>query len=211
MMPVEMLNIGRAPTNTLVVPHQKISSKHCVVKKNAEGEFIVEDLGSTNGTFVNNKRILQTLLKAGDELKLADFTIDLNVIFAIFGLKPIPENLNYDEIKKQESVHLEFIKLKKVYENYISQKKKIMAGSSIASTGLRAGLSLIPVVGNALGIMASGVTNTTQTKMIELDEKFKSEYVCPVCYRFLGQEPYENLTRRGSCLFCKSNWKNPLI
>lgn len=210
-MPVEVLNIGRAQSNTLVVPHQKISSKHCIVRKIADNEFIVEDLGSTNGTFVNGKRILQTLLKPEDELKLADIKIDLKLLFSIFQLKPFQGNLNYEDVKKQESVHLEFLKLKKVYENYISHKKKIMAGSSIASTGLRAGLSLIPVVGNALGIMASGVTNTTQTKMIELDEKFKSEYVCPVCFRFLGQEPYENLSRRGTCLFCKSSWKNPLI
>lgn len=210
-MPIETLNIGRAQGNTLVIPHQKISSKHCVIKKVSDVEFIIEDLGSTNGTFVNGRRIMQTLLKAGDGLKLADFEIDLEVIFAIFRLKTISGSLNYEELKKQEAIHQEFIRLQKVYVDYIAHKKKIMAGSSITSTGLRAGLSLIPVVGNALGIMASGVTNSVQSKMIELDEKFKSEYVCPVCFRFLGQEPFENLARRGSCLYCKSSWKKPLI
>jgi len=210
-MPIEILNLGRAQGNTLVIPYQKISSKHCVIKKNEDDEFIIEDPGSTNGTFVNGKRIMQTTLKTGDELKLADFEIDLEVIFAIFRLKAIPGSLNYEELKKQEAIHREFEGLKKVYDDYISHKKKIMAGSSITSTGLRAGLSLIPVVGNALGIMASGVTNSVQSKMIELDEKFKSEYVCPVCIRFLGQEPFDNLLRRGSCLFCKSSWKNPLL
>lgn len=210
-MPIEILNIGRAQGNTLVVPYQKISSRHCVIKKTVAGEFIIEDPGSSNGTFVNGKRIMQTMLKTGDELKLADFEIDLEMIFAIFRLKSISGSLNYEELKKHEAIHQEFAGLKKVYEDYISHKKKIMAGSSITSTGLRAGLSLIPVVGNALGIMASGVTNSVQSKMIELDEKFKSEYVCPVCFRFLGQEPFDNLSRRGSCLYCKSSWKNPLL
>lgn len=210
-MPIEALNIGRAKGNTLIIPHQKISSKHCIIKSTTDADFIIEDLGSTNGTFVNGKRIMQTLLKVGDELKLADFEIDLEMIFAIFRLKTITGSLNYEELKKQEAIHQEFIQLKKVYDEYISHKKKIMAGSSITSTGLRAGLSLIPVVGNALGIMASGVTNSVQSKMIELDEKFKSEYVCPVCFRFLGQEPFDNLARRGSCLYCKSNWKKPLL
>jgi hypothetical protein len=210
-MPIETLNIGRAKGNTLIIPHQKISSKHCIIKRTSDTDFIIEDLVSANGTFVNGKRIMQTLLKVGDELKLADFEIDTEMIFAIFRLKTITGSLNYEELKKQEAIHQEFIQLKKVYDEYISHKKKIMAGSSITSTGLRAGLSLIPVVGNALGIMASGVTNSVQSKMIELDEKFKSEYVCPVCFRFLGQEPFDNLSRRGSCLYCKSSWKKPLL
>ena len=203
----EVIKLGRSSENTLVVSYPKISSKHCQIRKVGEGEFIIEDLGSTNGTFVNGRRIKQTMIKPDDELKLADMVMDAKLVLLVFDLKSDAEKIDYAGLEKQAAIKAEFLSLKKVYEKYVSDKKKIMMGSSLTTTGLRAGLSLIPFVGNALGIVATGMTGNVQAKIYELDEKFKKEYICPVCFRFLGNEPFDNLEKRGTCIYCKAKWK----
>ncbi len=48
--------IGRKPDNDIVVEEPHISHKHCILLKSGN-EFFIEDLASSNGTFVNGKRI----------------------------------------------------------------------------------------------------------------------------------------------------------
>ncbi|MGD0799753.1 MAG: FHA domain-containing protein [Terracidiphilus sp.] len=48
--------IGRGPTCDLVVPEASVSTRHCQLTLNADG-YTLEDLGSTNGTFINGVRI----------------------------------------------------------------------------------------------------------------------------------------------------------
>lgn len=206
-MPNEIISIGRLPGNTLIVEYPKISSKHCQIRQVPDEEFVIEDLDSTNGTFVNGRRIKQTLIKPDDELKLADMVIDAALLLSLFQKITEKGGIKYAELKKNAEINADFLKLKKVYEKYVSDKKMLMMGSSLTSTGLRAGLSMIPYVGTALGIVATGMTGTVQAKMYELDEKFKMEYICPVCFRFLGNEPFDNLNKRGTCIYCKSKWK----
>lgn len=61
--------IGRAPECDISVQGDEISRRHALVKPTPDG-LSVEDLGSSNGTFVNGKRVQQAFLGAGDELKL---------------------------------------------------------------------------------------------------------------------------------------------
>ena len=61
--------IGRAPECDISVPADEMSRRHALIKPTPQG-MSVEDLGSSNGTFINNKRIQQGLLQPGDELRL---------------------------------------------------------------------------------------------------------------------------------------------
>lgn len=64
------VQIGRAPINDLVLTDTKISSRHAVIWVDGN-EFRIEDLGSRNGTFVNDARINgPTVLRAGDTVRL---------------------------------------------------------------------------------------------------------------------------------------------
>jgi pSer/pThr/pTyr-binding forkhead associated (FHA) protein len=61
--------IGRAPECDISVQAEEISRRHALVKPVGDG-LSVEDLGSSNGTYINNKRVQQGFLNAGDELRL---------------------------------------------------------------------------------------------------------------------------------------------
>lgn len=61
--------IGRAPEADISVPAEEISRRHALVKPTPDG-LSVEDLGSSNGTYVNGKRVQQGFLGPGDELRL---------------------------------------------------------------------------------------------------------------------------------------------
>ena len=50
--------IGRSPECDIVLEHSTISRKHCEIKQSTENrEYLIRDLGSSNGTYVNGKRI----------------------------------------------------------------------------------------------------------------------------------------------------------
>ena len=71
----EEMVVGRDLGNDIPVPDPEISRRHARFIKRPEG-FYVEDLGSTNGTFVNGARLASPqLLKHGDLITLAESTV----------------------------------------------------------------------------------------------------------------------------------------
>ena len=61
--------IGRAAECDISVPADEMSRRHAMVKPTPDG-LAVEDQGSANGTYINNKRVQQGFLRPGDELRL---------------------------------------------------------------------------------------------------------------------------------------------
>src|SRR4051812_22429113 len=60
-----MVTIGRLPDNVVIIDNPAVSSHHACVHRDGN-QFIVEDLQSTNGTFVNEKRVTRQTLRDGD-------------------------------------------------------------------------------------------------------------------------------------------------
>src|SRR5213595_277956 len=52
-------SLGRSPKNTVVLESPKASSRHCIINLQNVGEFWLIDLGSSNGTFLNKRRVHQ--------------------------------------------------------------------------------------------------------------------------------------------------------
>lgn len=63
--------IGRAPECDITVQAEEISRRHARVKPVGDG-LSVEDLDSSNGTYINTRRVQQGFLGPGDELQLDD-------------------------------------------------------------------------------------------------------------------------------------------
>ncbi|HAH04935.1 MAG TPA: hypothetical protein DCM05_00180 [Elusimicrobia bacterium] len=64
------ITVGRKPDNDIVIDNPAISGHHCKVLLAGE-TYYVEDLDSTNGTFVNEKRVMKAGLHHNDVIGLA--------------------------------------------------------------------------------------------------------------------------------------------
>jgi hypothetical protein len=69
------LTFGRHPHNDVVITHQAVSSRHAAISS-VDGEIVLEDLGSSNGTFVNGQRITRAVLSDRDRFTIAAFEIE---------------------------------------------------------------------------------------------------------------------------------------
>jgi len=69
-----VVNIGRADYNDLVIPEPRVSSSHAKLQRR-EGIWVLSDLGSTNGTFVDDERVTdETPLGPGAALRFGEVT-----------------------------------------------------------------------------------------------------------------------------------------
>lgn len=78
-------NIGRRLDNHLVVDDPRVSRYHSQIRF-ANGRFIIFDLNSTGGTYVNGQRMNQSVLYPGDVISLAGLPI-------VFGQDTPPQSL----------------------------------------------------------------------------------------------------------------------
>ena len=73
----QQVTIGRAPDSTIVIDDDYASSRHARVYE-SEGSWVVEDLGSTNGTWIDRVRITTpTVLPVGAPLRIGRSTMQI--------------------------------------------------------------------------------------------------------------------------------------
>lgn len=77
-MPTGDFTIGRNPGNSLQLDDGVVSGEHALITVEPDEylpemfELTIKDLGSTNGTFVNNASIKESKLKHGDSIRLGE-------------------------------------------------------------------------------------------------------------------------------------------
>lgn len=69
-----VINIGRRPDNQLIIDDARVSRLHAQLRA-IRGKYVIFDLNSTGGTFVNEHRIHQCMLHPGDVISLAGLPI----------------------------------------------------------------------------------------------------------------------------------------
>ena len=215
-----IIRIGKAEDNDYVADEAYVSRYHAKLERNEKGDLFIEDLNSTNGTFVNGNRIVKKKISLADTVKLGSQYI-LNV---------------KDALKFDNDYSEEFAELKSVYDAYIEEKIRIQSsnqfktrlfqsipfavigvtGLVIAFVGKGGGsqgifiISLIlaicvPTIGIYLGARQSAkIPGLLQN----LANKFKIDYVCPKCGTFLGEVPWESVANKKQCPVgsCRAKW-----
>jgi pSer/pThr/pTyr-binding forkhead associated (FHA) protein len=79
------LTIGRKPDNDLVIDNPAVSGHHARIIQE-HGSFFVEDLGSTNGTFVNDAKVLKHQLRNTDRVGVGKHML----VYQDEGMPPPP-------------------------------------------------------------------------------------------------------------------------
>ncbi len=68
LLPDTLKTMGRAPGVDFVVDAALVSRVHCRLTVSAGNDLALEDLGSTNGTFLNGQKVTKATLSDGDKL-----------------------------------------------------------------------------------------------------------------------------------------------
>ncbi|MBI3404516.1 MAG: FHA domain-containing protein, partial [Acidobacteria bacterium] len=116
--------IGRAPDNDIQIDNLAVSTNHAKVFVE-EGRLVVEDMGSLNGTFVNNQRVQRTILKTGDTIMIGKHTL---IVDDSWDAGPAPTG---DQVKK--------VVAPKVQETMVldSKKRMEMLQQAAAAAGVK--------------------------------------------------------------------------
>jgi len=109
-------SIGRESTNVISLNHSSISRRHCVIRRDDE-DFTVYDLGSFNGTFVNEVPVSEQKLSPRDRVRIGN----IQLLF-------VTEETDTDAVSSGESVRLSDA-------DYLTESsKEVRAGSLLQQT-----------------------------------------------------------------------------
>lgn len=70
----ERMTLGRRPYNDIVVDNLAVSGEHAALQA-IGNEYYIEDLSSTNGTYINSKKIKRQILQTGDIIEVGKYAI----------------------------------------------------------------------------------------------------------------------------------------
>ena len=74
---VERTTVGRVEDNTFQIADSSVSSHHAEILLRGS-DIVVKDVGSTNGTFINNDRITEAVLKPGQTLRFGQVELKID-------------------------------------------------------------------------------------------------------------------------------------
>ena len=225
--------IGRSNGNDFEFPMQQVSGRHAIIKCLSENTFIVEDLHSSNGTFLNGYRVKRANCNRNDQLFIADQPFDFAIYFPLKNIKKeirekfnLPPDIQIDAAAKKSpnDFTAEFAELDAVYKLYNEAKLNLQGKGMLKGHLLKAapgivimlvltslGLGVFSFIGGSVGSMVGILmtkSTTSQEKMLAIDDEFKVCYVCPKCKNFLGALPWLGLAAKKCCDRCKAIWVN---
>ncbi len=79
-LPGQAETIGRESKNDIVIPDINVSRVHAEIRQDESGAWILTDLGSTNGTFVNGRQIKSTALHDADRIIVGTTNLEFQLI-----------------------------------------------------------------------------------------------------------------------------------
>ena len=71
----KLIKIGKRETNDLILADKAVSREHCEIEYAADS-YLLRDMGSTNGTYLNGSKIREVYLSPGDIIKVGNTSIE---------------------------------------------------------------------------------------------------------------------------------------
>jgi len=92
VFPKGRILIGRSESCDLVISHDAISAIHAVVEI-FDGRAVIYDMNSTNGSYVNNEKVVRAEIKLGQSFRLADIEFSFLKYDVMASLPPVLDTL----------------------------------------------------------------------------------------------------------------------
>ena len=218
--------IGREGNQKTPIYDKSVSRQHLEVTPLGDGRYHIKNIGR-NGTKVNGLSIDETTVEATTPLQLGASctttlqqllqlpkppeTVDISHLESIYKRFTTDKaRLRRDQMKPTyyrtlATASLPFIGLLAVLFKYLFQDFEYINTILIVSVAV-----LVPI---GIGLLIYSIS--IQKRIIQeiperenaLINKFKTEYICPKCKKFLGDQPVEALRKQGKCPYCQTKWK----
>ena len=144
-------SFGRNPANDVVLNEQEVSGFHARVTALGNNQFLLEDLDSRNGTFLNGQKIKSAYITQGDTVQFSNLSVDVLSFLQVAPPKPsisAPLSPKMELVNQKNTAPLpqdtklatnspykdEFLALKLVWEKYQTDKVDINARVSGKAT-----------------------------------------------------------------------------
>ena len=75
-----VITVGRLPENTISIANMGVSRRHLRIESDANHNYILTDLNSLNGTYINNKRLKTAALASGDLITIGKYSILFEIV-----------------------------------------------------------------------------------------------------------------------------------
>ena len=72
--------IGSSELCDVYLPYPSVDTKHSWIKVDRKAQYLIKDLGSKTGTFVNGKKTKKAYLENGDRIKIGDIRLTVKLI-----------------------------------------------------------------------------------------------------------------------------------
>ena len=126
------ITIGRVDKNDIKIENLAVSRQHAKILQDGD-RYIMEDLNSLNGTFVNEKRVMKCVLRNGDEIMVGKHTL----VFIDEEEKPIEMRKDIDISLAEKTVMLDTKKQRELISQAEGEKPTIKEKPSDLKGGIR--------------------------------------------------------------------------
>lgn len=92
--------IGRILSADFRIPDRRVSRIHALIERFDDGQMRLTDLASSHGTFVNGKRVVESIISPQDELKFGTLDAKLKLINAPVSVDGAQDNVATMEVEK---------------------------------------------------------------------------------------------------------------
>ena len=217
--------IGRNPNvNDITINAQGVSSEHACIKYYEGNRIVIEDLGSSNGVWLDNRRISQALVTLDDKIFLGETQFPIRRYF-----RTLDDHLL--EPKDPNDFTDSFVQLEKIEAKYMEEKLRISKMPNKYFILMRLAIILQLVINIPLGaflgkdswyyilgsVLFFGLlslfffikymnTNTERERLMSsVLDHFKSQYICPNCEYSLIHDSINLIKMKDqyNCKACK--------
>lgn len=126
------VTIGRVDKNDIKIENLAVSRQHAKIVQDGD-RYIMEDLSSLNGTFINEKRVMKCILRNGDEILVGKHTL----VFMDEEEKPIEMRKDIDISLAEKTVILDTKKQRELISQTGGEKPTITKKPSELRGGIR--------------------------------------------------------------------------
>ena len=158
--------IGRSSSCDYVIHDNKMSGQHCTFELTPKDQIMFTDMESTNGSFINNSKISQTIFKVNDIIRIGDteITIDEKRLSVgerrFIGLSTLLDKNNKTLPAANDSE-------KKVQKN--DEKKAPIRRISVIEKSIKERIA--PIDFSNVDVVHEQEPSTGATKMLKLDKE----------------------------------------